>query len=281
MFILRAIGKFFARIGRWIKETAWVQPLLIVGGVFVIIFSITPITKWVQSWFTVGDPGANFYGNSAYKKTLGSAAKTGKSDADKLFNYIEGYYEGNFTQADKDYYGTKFFVAFVEEGCSACDSTYTGFETLQANWNVGQYKIDDGKPFKLHTIFTDEADEDDETYLYFVENFWSNHSEFFEEAVTGVSESPYCKYKEGTDGSSSTYASALEAFGGKATDNNAPIFFLIDFDNTSLEWGPNQYGVTTVLFNFSNDSDCGSTSYDKASYLADCWNYKGVFGKSN
>ena len=40
MVVLRAIGNFFARIGRWIRDTAWVQPLLIVGGIFAIIFSM-------------------------------------------------------------------------------------------------------------------------------------------------------------------------------------------------------------------------------------------------
>ena len=40
MVVLRAIGGFFARIGRWIKETAWIQPLLIVGAIFAVIFAI-------------------------------------------------------------------------------------------------------------------------------------------------------------------------------------------------------------------------------------------------
>ena len=40
MKVLSAIGGFFARIGRWIKETAWIQPLLIVGAIFAVIFAI-------------------------------------------------------------------------------------------------------------------------------------------------------------------------------------------------------------------------------------------------
>ena len=43
MKILKAIGAFFARIWRWIKETAWVQPLLIVGAIFAIIFAFEPV----------------------------------------------------------------------------------------------------------------------------------------------------------------------------------------------------------------------------------------------
>ena len=55
MKVLRAIGRFFARIGRWIRDTAWIQPLLIVGGIFGIIFSIPYITNWVKSWFAEGN----------------------------------------------------------------------------------------------------------------------------------------------------------------------------------------------------------------------------------
>ena len=48
MKILRVIGAFFVKIGRWIANTAWVQPLLIVGGIFGIIFSIPYIKKAIE-----------------------------------------------------------------------------------------------------------------------------------------------------------------------------------------------------------------------------------------
>ena len=51
MKILRAIGHFFAKIGRWIANTAWVQPLLIVGGIFAIIFSIPYIKRGFENLF--------------------------------------------------------------------------------------------------------------------------------------------------------------------------------------------------------------------------------------
>lgn len=47
---LKVIGTPFIKLWTWIKETAWVQPLLIVGIIFAIIFSIPSITSWVQSW---------------------------------------------------------------------------------------------------------------------------------------------------------------------------------------------------------------------------------------
>ncbi len=46
--VLNAIGKFFGRIWGWIKNTAWIQPLLIVGIIFGLIMSIKPITKLIQ-----------------------------------------------------------------------------------------------------------------------------------------------------------------------------------------------------------------------------------------
>ena len=50
MKVLKILATPFIAIWRWIKETAWVQPLLIVGLIFGIIFSIPSITSWVKSW---------------------------------------------------------------------------------------------------------------------------------------------------------------------------------------------------------------------------------------
>lgn len=272
MFILRAIGKFFVKIGRWIRDTAWVQPLLIVGGVFAIIFSITPITKWVQSWFVVGDPAANYFGNNGFKKSLLNS-KEENSDADKLLQYIEDY--GSATASDKEKYGTKFFLAFVEENCAACDATYVGFETLQSNWGTGSYVPTDGLPFKLHTVFVDTVDEDDDSINYFTEYFFGNHGDFF--SHSSLDNSPYYKYKASKDGE--TYTSAVNKLSGEATDNKAPIYFLVDFEST-VEW-KNRVGVTCVMFNYANDEDCKSGAHDKASYLLNCWNYEGVFSNNN
>ena len=61
MKVLRVIGGFFARIGRWIRDTAWVQPLLIVGGIFGIIFSIIPIKDGIEKLMEEGDPTEKYY----------------------------------------------------------------------------------------------------------------------------------------------------------------------------------------------------------------------------
>ena len=88
MVVLRAIGSFFAKIGRWIRDTAWVQPLLIVGGIFAIIFSIPYITKWVKTW---GDSTSAY--QKYYNKTSLSLKNVdeGESEVDGIFQYLLAY----------------------------------------------------------------------------------------------------------------------------------------------------------------------------------------------
>lgn len=47
--VVNAIGKFFVSIWNWIKNTAWVQPLLIVALIFGVIFSIQPISNAIKA----------------------------------------------------------------------------------------------------------------------------------------------------------------------------------------------------------------------------------------
>ena len=67
MFVLRAIGRFFAKIGRWIRDTAWVQPLLIVGGIFAIIFSIPKIVEVVEKAGEESNAAQVFFENKEIK----------------------------------------------------------------------------------------------------------------------------------------------------------------------------------------------------------------------
>ena len=116
MIILRAIGRFFARIGRWIRDTAWVQPLLIVGGIFAIIFCIKPISNAVSGWFQSGNEAVEFY--KSYKVSMLKNNAVKDSDADKLISRIE---KGEIGKDEK------FFLSFVKEDCENCKSCYEGF----------------------------------------------------------------------------------------------------------------------------------------------------------
>jgi hypothetical protein len=84
MIILKAIGSFFVKIWRWIKDTAWVQPLLIVGAIFAVIFSIPYITEWANN-FTHNS--TNSFYNASKKNLEGETNdKDSKSAADLLTN---------------------------------------------------------------------------------------------------------------------------------------------------------------------------------------------------
>ena len=56
---MNKVGNFFVKIGQgikkgflglidWVKNTAWIQPLLIVGLIFGVILSIKPVISWVD-----------------------------------------------------------------------------------------------------------------------------------------------------------------------------------------------------------------------------------------
>ena len=92
MKVLSAIGRFFARIGRWIKETAWIQPLLIVGAIFAVIFAIPHIINGVKGWFNDSDAANTFYAQYRLSLTGADKIKTGEdvgsSQVDKFFTYL-------------------------------------------------------------------------------------------------------------------------------------------------------------------------------------------------
>ncbi len=256
MVVLRAIGRFFARIGRWIRDTAWVQPLLIVGGIFAIIFSIPHIINWVEGWFKEGDAATKYY--TKYKVSLDGAADE-KSDVDNLLTYLE-----NPENADaKAKYGEKFFISFIQEHCADCETNYEGFETAQTNWGKANngYAINDGKGFKLYTVFIDTLDDDSENLF---KKSFANHYTVFEWAKEGIQDNPYAIYK------GSSYTDSLENL-SDVDSFTSPTTFLIDFTEEAPEY-TNDFGISEILFGID-----GSTKFDKAYTLTECWNHTGKF----
>ena len=122
--IFRAIGGFFARIWRWIKETAWVQPLLIVSLIFGVILLIQPISEGVVA---LGDAITNNerYYNQNKLSVYG----------DKAYNYVYNADE-RFSENDK------YFLMFVSKDCEHCKNTYQGVKTLiEDSTFTGDYKF--------------------------------------------------------------------------------------------------------------------------------------------
>ena len=91
MVVLRAIGGFFARIGRWIKETAWIQPLLIVGAIFAVIFAIPHIIDGVKGWFNSSDDANKYFAKTqlSLKNANKFDSNNAGSEVDKFLTYIE------------------------------------------------------------------------------------------------------------------------------------------------------------------------------------------------
>ena len=295
MIVLKAIGSFFARIGRWIRDTAWVQPLLIVGGIFAIIFSIPSITKWVQSWFTSGDAAVSFYKNSGYLK-LDNGDKEGvNSSADDLLSFI---FSDDSEKTDAQYkkYGEKFFVTFVQEDCSECSNIYKGWKAAKDNWgkSSGFTKVKDTatdtviytankNDFKMYTIFVDQLNSDDENI------FWKLHDKTYSVQFSDLSvlETPYSvNANVSYDGLASSEKEDLS--GGSVFTTPTTLLFDRAFAEQSeaelVKKGYSQispilnYKISEILFSVPDKAGQASgTPVAKARTLWDCWNHIGQF----
>ena len=275
MKILSAIGGFFVRIGRWIKETAWIQPLLIVGAIFAIIFAIPHIIDGVKGWFDESD-AANKYFNK-YSLSLKNAdvipdgKYVGSSKVDEFFTSIEsGDVDAvkNFTKGSD-----RFFVAFVEEDNSSCKDLYGGLKMFQDKWGSknGEFSGLEGS-FRLITIYTDSVSSSDEEVNLFDE-VWSNHYELFETMADGTY-LPNTNYAKNKGYSESNYASAFTS--DKLTKEcpmSAPLLMYFDYATNPIE---NQVvkGLSDVIFSVD-----GSTDLERARTLRDCWSHKDIFSE--
>ena len=104
--ILGAIVGFFVAIWRWIKETAWVQPLLIVGIIFGIIFAIPSVVDGIRKIDERNNSAEKYY--QQFQVSLAGAEN---SAADKLLDEIKQNSEGG----SESLKGQKFFVVFVQK----------------------------------------------------------------------------------------------------------------------------------------------------------------------
>ena len=299
MVVLRAIGAFFARIGRWIRDTAWVQPLLIVGGIFAIIFSIPSITSWIQSWFVTGDEAVSFYKNNGYL-ALDDGKEDGRgSSADKLLQYIFNTDQTAEEKAAAEArFGTKFFVTFVQEDCSTCKTIYPGWQSAKDNWGKsagfkevfekvdGQYvKIADAGEFKLYSIFVDQENDNEENY------FWQLHDDVYS-AQFGELASLVNPYSSSNNVSYENLANSgsTDLSGGSVFSSPTTLLFdknftgvkddghggEIDMGYSCDNNGIAKYHVAEVLFDVPSKGSSG-TNVEKARTLWDCWHHIGQF----
>jgi len=263
MKVLKAIGGIFVKIWRWIKETAWVQPLLIVGAIFAIIFSIPYFTKWIGEF---GWGSSNAYYSGFQVSLEGEVAGyTDRSNADKLTKTV---WDGShFNDVDTKYdnaYGDKFYLVYVSKSCTNCEAVQPGFDTLQKGWG-STYSITDDRSFKMYTVFTDETSSTDDAdvnkYTAF-QRYLDNFDEFFSEAGGRLGDSTPYRYNAGLE-SSTDYTAFQDA---SHADFVTPTIVLVDYSPEAVELG--RQGASEVLFGVT-----GADRYAKAKLLQEMWNH--------
>ena len=277
MVVLRAIGGFFARIGRWIKETAWIQPLLIVGAIFAVIFAIPHIINGVKGWFNESDSSNKFF--AEYQLSLKNANVikegefTGSSRVDKLFTALE---KGETEKVQKEY-GQRFFLAFIEKDGSSSQDLYEGLKAFKDRFNKNSEFKDLAGQFKLYTIYTDTKVTVDKKEINLFDKVWLNHYSLFETMSTGgyLDQTFYALNNNFT---SSNYESNFTAEGSETCPMNKPLTMYFDFSGDNKIPAENQQvkGLSDVIFNVE-----GSTPLERARTLRDCWSHTNDFGKLN
>lgn len=288
MVILKSIGAFFVKIWHWIKETAWVQPLLIVGAIFAVIFSIPYITEWVGGW--TGNGAGAFY--EASLLTLEGQTLSGDvTEADRFANVLEEneqkIAEGKYDEIDTDSYGEKFFFVVWKEDCTACETAESGLRYLSDNW--GYYDLIpaiSGESFKMYTIDASQesANDDDKEYTDMgtapsAFNRWTiAHINFFQQLNTdwdwknsnykvneSIGDDDYLKFFVDTDSDDPT--TALGAF-------PVPSICLVDYTQEAIDQGV--AGLREVVFSVTGDTD-----QQRASFLMNMWNHTETPSASN
>lgn len=269
MIVLTAIGAFFKKIWDWIKQTAWVQPLLIVGIIFGVIFSIPSIVNAIKDAQKSDKAIDNYY--YQYQLSLdGGENSEAYKDTKVINDAFKKVDAGSFTAADRkvveDTFGTsKFFLVYVESSCENCAKSKGGFSVLENRWNTTAsteaFYAKDAMDFKIVTIFIDEITSESTSTKTAFQQYFEVYSDFFELANEAAQNTAYFDNGGVTE-------SDLEVF-VNPDPFLAPAILLIDFSDTKVTV---QQGVSEVTFGAKGDSD-----YDRAEFLLDCWNHEGEF----
>jgi hypothetical protein len=259
---MKPIGLFFGRIfgglWNWIKETAWVQPLLIVGSIFAIIFSIPTITEWVNGIAESINSPESYYRN--FQKKLEGEED---SDAQKLIDAM---------MENSNAYGEKFMLVFVQVNCQFCKDAQPALKELVENTSryFGTQESDSIRPvtkeqfgtFKFYTIFTDETyDFPQDTKTTPFERFLQRNTDFLERTADVARNSPYKVNNQITE-------SQIETLEG-AESNAIPTPTVIMYD---LSANSPEVGISELLISIP-----GANFYDKAVTLSDAWMHRNLF----
>lgn len=266
MFVLRAIGRFFAKIGRWIRDTAWVQPLLIVGGIFAIIFSIPKIVSWAESFNEESNAAQIYFGNKEISCQGEKEKLSEDSVLDKYFSILENK-DNKYTTKEAAFADVnetldlddaqRFFVLFVDK-TESCNSLYTGLKYLEEHWQNPEFKdILKGK-FAYRAIYVDAVDKYDESTKLF-DDAYDRHN--FETLASDLYATKFAENKHYDE--SDHYDSLATSASGFSVGT------VLYFDYTAEAYeGVQTFGLRSC---FTSSDVSGSTEYERAQSLANAW----------
>ena len=283
MNFLKKLGTPFVALWRWIKETAWVQPLLIVGVIFAIIFSIPSITSWVQSW-DFGDDKYNWLENKQLSLEGITDEKIDGEAADFFSTFEEAQSLWKNDKKDearktmKSYTGDadKLFLYFVQENDAANNINEANKYLVEEAWKnkvtsrAEEAGIEVKGSFQYRTIFTDQTIEDkDGEYIYeshtaFEYLLKSREFESFYSTIysayqnTAYYQNIIADKVENVEPES--YQSSINSL-RTTTNPSAPTLFIIDLSDNSK----NDI-VSNIVFSID-----GSDKYARADFLANAW----------
>lgn len=258
MKVLKAIGNFFARIWRWIKETAWVQPLLIVSLIFGIILLIQPISQGVTALADLITNNEKYYNDNKVSLVNGKAEK---------LIYDE---EARFKDDDK------YFLVFLQSDCSNCKDAYPAFKTLLENKD---FAPEEGKgDYVIKTIFVDEqiksydlTDSLSEINKIFFSDYnmeYDIYPEEFRSAIKKAAENADHEYGNNAWSTNETHFKEIEDGGENCEDPDlwTPLILLMNKESD------NEFNIQDAFIGID-----GNDKFDKARVLFDCWNETGEF----
>lgn len=283
MAILKAIGAFFARIWRWIKETAWIQPLLIVGTIFAIIFSIPYITKWVESFSSTNTNA--FY--TAKKQTLegevlefGNVTSAADKITDSIYQNTLATLDGDdSTNPDTSKYGKKFFLLYVNSDDSTSTGNEDAFRYLEDYWGEFLIPSDGASKFTYYTIFEDDTSSNDGDYEETFNDTFARYlynNELFDDTVIEdhLKSAPYAERANLRDEENGYYDKLFLHVGSESwTSFPVPSVLLIDYSEEAIEKG--RAGLCEALFSLSGEDS------DKAKTLMNMWNHLDPYDADN
>lgn len=291
MNFLKKLGTPFVALWRWIKETAWVQPLLIVGVIFAIIFSIPYITSGIQNLINSTESDLKYFENHMLSLE-GCKNNEGNSQAEKFFDNFEAAQEA-WNNEDKetardllDQYNSedRFFLFLVQEECTGCSNVRDGLEYLTDNWDLLVNSGDSSNPtapsLSWQSINVKETYDSDD---YYSDNnttpiqeltYTGSYYYFYRIAMTVASTTDYYHNitiaNEGdvVDTQNAVYTNT-EGLINPTSGMQTPTCILIDLTDSN----DSPYLITSIFYSLA-----GSDEYGYADFLKDAWKSEGIFG---